>query len=107
MNDEIVGLNQVESKVMVLNKEGSLIRSFGCEGSQSSQFNEPCGIDVDEEGQIIVVDWWNHQIQVFSYDGSFIRCFGTCGSSEGQFNHPCSVVVDGDGNLVISDTWNH
>ena len=107
LNDEIVCLNQVKSDVMVLNKEGLLIRSFGSEGSGLGQFNGPCGIDVDEEGRIIVVDTWNHRIQVFSYDGCFIRCFGTRGSSEGQFNHPCCVVVDGDGNLVISDTLNH
>ena len=107
LNDEIVCLYLLQSKVMVLNKEGCLIRSFGCKGSQPGQFNEPYGIDVDEEGRIIVVDTLNNRIQVFSYDGCFIRCFGTWGSSEGQFNRPCGVVVDGDGNLVISDTWNH
>ena len=107
LNDEIVAFNQVKSEVMVLNKEGHLIRSFGSEGSEPGLFNKPCGIDIDEEGRIIVADSQNHRIQVFSYDGSFIRCFGTKGSSEGQFNHPCCVVVDGDGNLVISDCWNN
>ena len=77
LNDEIVCLNQVESKVMVLNKESCLIRSFGCKGSQPGQFNKPYRIDVDEEGRIIVVDSENNRIQVFSYDGCFIRCFGT------------------------------
>ena len=107
LNDEIVVLNQLQSKVMVLNKEGHLIRSFGSNGFGPGQFNAPCGIDVDREGRIIVVDTGNHRIQVFSYDGCFIRCFGTQGSSEGQFDFPCCVVVDGDGNLVISDTLNH
>ena len=107
LNDEIVCLYLLQSKVMVLNKEGHLIRSFGCEGSEPGQFNKPRGIDVDEEGRIIVVDTGNNRIQVFSYDGCFIRCFGIRGSSKGQFDSPCCVVVDGDGNLVISDTLNH
>ena len=86
LNDEIVILDWAESKVVVLNKEGEFIRSFGSKGSQFGQFNRPHGLVVDGEGRIIVADTWNHRIQVFNNDGSFIRSFGSKGSSEGQFN---------------------
>ena len=109
LNDQIVVLDwsQDSRRVVILNKEGELIKSFGSYGSKDGQFNDPYGVDVDEEGRIIVCDTYNHRIQVFDRDGSFLRSFGSFGSSEGQFIEPCCGVVDRDGNIVISDTWNH
>ena len=66
---------------------------------------EPCGVDVDGEGRIIVADTRNHRIQVFENDGSFIRSFGSRRFfSEINFAFLGSVVVDGDGNIAVSDT---
>ena len=109
LNDQIVVLDHSQDccRVVILNKEGELIKSFGSRGSKDGQFNDPYGVDVDEEGRIIVVDTFNHRIQVFDNDGSFLHSFGSKGSSEGQFNAPSSVGVDRDGNIVICDSWNH
>ena len=109
LNDQIVVLDwsQDSHRVVILNKEGELINSFGSVGSKDGQFKSPCGVDVDEEGRIIVCDTLNNRIQVFDNDGSFLRSFGLKGSSEGQFDQPQSVVVDRDGNIVISETLNH
>ena len=98
LDDQIVVLDYSRDshRVVILNKEGELMKSFGSFGSRYGQFNQPHGVDVDEEGRIIVADTLNHRIQVFENDGSFIR------SLEGsQFKFPRSVVVDGDGNIVI------
>ena len=109
LNDQIVVLDwsQDSFRVVILNKEGELIKSFGSKGSEDGQFKSPCGVDVDEEGRIIVVDTLNHRIEVFDNDGSFRRSFGLKGSSEGHFDQPNSVGVDRDGNIVISDCKNH
>ena len=109
LNDQIVVLDwsQDSHRVVVLRKEGELIKSFGSDGDEDGQFDEPWGVDVDEEGRIIVADTCNHRIQVFDNDGSFLCSFGSFGSSEGLFNEPNSVGVDGDGNIVISDRLNH
>ena len=108
LNDQIVVLDcsQHSRRVVILNKEGELIKSFGSYGSEDGQFNEPYGVDVDEEGRIIVADTLNDRIQVFDNDGSFLRSFGSKGSSEGQLDTPSRVVVDGDGNIVICDCLN-
>ena len=108
LNDQIVVLDWSKSRrVVILNKEGELIKSFGSRGSKDGQFSGPWGVGVDEEGRIIVADTFNHRIQVFDNDGSFLRSFGSKGSSEGRFNKPYAVTVDGDGNIVICDYWNH
>ena len=96
MNDQIVVLDRSQEdshRVVILNKQGELIKSFGSKGSQNGQFNRPFGVDINGEGRIIVSDSDNHRIQVFENDGSFIRSFGSFGSSEGQFNLPRGVVV--------------
>ena len=109
LNDQIVVLDWSQDcrRVVILNGEGELIKSFGSKGYEDGQFKDPYGVDVDEEGRIIVVDTWHPRIQVFDNDGSFLHSFGSLGSSEGQFNRPSSVVVDRDGNLVISDSYNN
>ena len=109
LNDQIVVLDWSQDcrRVVILNKEGELIKSFGSVGSEDGQFNEPYGVDVDEEGRIIVCDTYNHRIQVFDNDGSFLHSFGSKGSSEGQFDLPSRVVVDRDGNIIICDTLNN
>ena len=109
LNDQIVVLDWSQDfrRVVILNKEGELIKSFGSRGSEDGQFYEPYGVDVDEEGRIIVADTCNHRIQVFDNDGSFLCSFGSKGSSDGQFHEPNSVVVDRDGNIVICDSENH
>ena len=67
LNDQIVVLDcsQDSYQVVILNEEGELIKSFGSVGSEDGQFNEPNGVDVDEEGRIIVADFGNNRIQVF------------------------------------------
>ena len=109
LDDQIVLLDWSQEcyGVVILNKEGELLKSFGSNGSQLRQFNEPWGVDVDGAGRIIVADTYNHRIQVFDNDGSFLCSFGSEGSSEGQFRAPHGVAVDRDGNIVICDYWNH
>ena len=109
LNDQIVVLDHSQDcyRVVILNEEGELIKSFVSSGSEDGQFHRPCGVDVDEEGRIIVADSGNDRIQVFDNDGSSLRSFGSFGFSEGQFDQPYGVVVDRDGNIVISDVGNH
>ena len=109
LDDQIVVLDwsRDSHRVVILNKEGELIKSFGSKGSQDGQFDKPFGVDVDGEGRIIVSDTHNYRIQVFENDGSFIRSFGSRGSSENQFYFPYGVVVDRDGNIVVCDCGNH
>ena len=40
--------------VSVFSPSGGKLRSFGTHGSGQGQFNEPCGVAVDHEGNILV-----------------------------------------------------
>ena len=48
----------------VFTSDGSFVKSWGSEGSEHGQFNEPWGITVLPNGNIAVCDEDNHRIQV-------------------------------------------
>ena len=61
------------NRVVVLNKDGKMLFSFGREGSGEGEFQDPVGIGVDHEGIIYVADTGNHRIQIFTADGEYSK----------------------------------
>ena len=60
-------------------------RSFGSKGSGHGQFDYRRGVAVDDDGNILVVDEYNHRIQKFSPDGKFIMSVGKKGVIHSSF----------------------
>jgi len=80
----------------------------------AARFHRPYGIELDQEGNIIVADEWNHLIRKVSPTGmvTTIAGSGTLGHDNGPalqatFNFPWDVVADNDGAIYIMDGWNH
>ena len=44
--------------------------------TEPGQFYKPKGIDVDDAGNVYVIDFGNHRGQVFDKDGHFLGIFG-------------------------------
>eukprot|EP00058_Branchiostoma_floridae_P018628 XP_002604117.1 hypothetical protein BRAFLDRAFT_71595 [Branchiostoma floridae] len=74
--------------------------AFGGLGSETGQFNCPCGVTVSDEGEVFVADRWNQRIQVFTLQGTFVRQFPTVMSGEEEMD-PHDVAMDGEGNLWV------
>ena len=51
--------------VMVYTLDGQLVHEFGGSGSDPGKFNGPCGICVNNEGLVYIVDCSNRRVQVF------------------------------------------
>jgi DNA-binding beta-propeller fold protein YncE len=82
---------------------GSIWDSFG--SFDDGQFDWPCGIAVDNSGNVFVADTWNNLIQKFDSNGNFITKWGVGGSiSEGKFCEPTGIAVDNSGNVFVADT---
>ena len=58
--------------VSVFTLNGRKRQSFGMRGSAHGQFDEPCGVVMDGEENILVVDRYNHRIQKFTANGQFL-----------------------------------
>ena len=82
------------------------VLSFGKYGSTDGMFYGPCGIAVNDKGEIAVAESKNRRIQTLRSDGTHLRSFGREGNQQGQFNFPTGVAFHNN-NIIVSDTNNH
>lgn len=77
-------------------------------------FNEPWGICVDKDGNVLVADTRNNKIRKISPEGivSTLAGSGNFGSSDGfgtssTFGNPTGIECDADGNTYVADHLTH
>ena len=69
--------------------------------------NYPWGLALDNQGQLVVIEYNGHCISIFSGSGKKIRSFGNIGSGPGQLNSPCGVALSATGDIMVADQFNH
>ena len=112
----IKGRHQLHIKVMGVHIIGSPRRvavkkspdeKLGTPIGTIDLLNNPCGIALNQSGEVVVTSPLGNCVSVFSQSGDKLRSFGTKGSGQGQFMHPYGVSVDGEGNILVTDRDNH
>ena len=103
--------------ISVFSPAGEKLRSFGSRGSGHGQiyeqilygrFDRPCGVAVDDDGNILVVEDFTHRIQKFTPDGKFITSVGKKGSNPLEFNEPMGIAIHPlNKKVYIVDYSNH
>jgi RHS repeat-associated protein len=104
---EFDALSGAGPKVKEWSTGGTLLSSFGSQGSGNGQMSSPLGIAVDASGNVWVADTGNNRVQAFKASGEFIRTFGTAGSGNGQLQAPKSLAFDSEGNVWVADAGNN
>ena len=51
-------------QVVMLSKDGTLVKRFGKAGTGAQEFKRPNGLCVDSKGRVIVSDSLNHRVKV-------------------------------------------
>lgn len=51
---------------------GELIKKFGASGKGPGCFNDPAGLGVDGQGNMVVADSRNHRVCIYTKEGSFV-----------------------------------
>ena len=90
------------SRIEVLDANGTFVRAIGTLGEGDGQLKEPCGVAVGPNGEIYVADTWNHRVARFGPGGEWR---GAWKDPERGFFGPRGVVLSG-GSLYVSDTGN-
>jgi uncharacterized protein (TIGR03663 family) len=90
------------SRIVVLDPNGGLLRALGTRGAGDGQVNEPSGVAVGPDGMVYVADTWNHRIVRFGPGGEWA---GVWTDPEKNFFGPRSLVLS-RGSLYVSDTGN-
>jgi DNA-binding beta-propeller fold protein YncE len=98
----------------------TLAGTVGTKGFRSgpagiAQFNEPRGLGVDRDGNVLIADTGNHRIRrldmgtnnVTTLAGSGARGFADGAAHSSMFNGPTSLAVDDRGNVLVADSRNH
>lgn len=68
---------------------------------------QPRGLSVTPDGNVLVCDFGNNRIQLFGPDLNFLKTWGGPGELPGQFKEPGAVAVAQNGDIYVADTWNH
>jgi sugar lactone lactonase YvrE len=83
-------------------------RRAGGGWQRRDHFANPTDVAFDADGNIYIIDQWNHSIRIFSNDGTYLYTLGTgWGNGTNQFKYPFGVAVDGSGNIYVADSGNH
>lgn len=90
-------------RVVRLDREGKLIKSWGKEGTEPGNFNNPHNIVIDHRGRVYIADRHNSRIQVFSGEGEFIEEWTDIGKPWGLALSPERhlYMTDGDAEKIL------
>ena len=64
--------------------------------------NKPYGIAFNSRGEMIISEYYSHQISIFDIRGQKIRTFGSRGDSPEQMDFPRGIAIDNADNIYVS-----
>jgi hypothetical protein len=73
------------------------------EGEEAYLFSRISGLDVDDDGNLYVLDNRSAQVRVFDDRGVFLRAIGRKGQGPGELEMPVFIQVSHSGELIVFD----
>ena len=100
--DRVYVLNRGEHPIIVYEKDGSFIGSWG-----EGMFQNAHGAYIDDKGYIYCVDRDRHVLWKFTTDGELLMTIGNVDqAADGEpFNLPTDVALAPDGDIYVSDGY--
>jgi ABC-type multidrug transport system ATPase subunit/DNA-binding beta-propeller fold protein YncE len=95
------------SRVVTFSPQGTILATFGSEGTLNGQFIYPVGITKDTEENLYVCEYGgNDRVQKFTRDGKHLLTFGAFGTGAGEFQRPSGILWH-EGKVYIADAINN
>ena len=88
-------LDRKENKILVFDKKGKYLRSFGKKGQGPGEISGPVGIRLTPARELLVEDSLNQRFAFFSLDGKFLRSIST-----GKFFGLAGVEFDSQAKMI-------
>jgi hypothetical protein len=88
-------LDRKENKILVFDKKGKYLRSFGKKGQGPGEMSGPVGIHLTPAKELLVEDSLNQRFIFFSLDGKFLKSISTA-----KFLALAGVELDSQGNMI-------
>jgi len=82
-----------------------LIRTWSEPKDNPRYFNDPHGIGLDKDGNLLIADRKNSRVMRFTPQGKFLEDIGSgSGNEPGTFSEPRVVLTDSQGRIWVSDS---
>lgn len=94
-------VDQINSRVQVLDPEGEYVDEFGALGVGFGNFVRPKDIAIDEVGFIYITDNAFNNVQLFDLDFSLLTFVGQGGRGPGRFHGASGIAVRGEEFAVV------
>ena len=107
-NEKIVAEYR-EHRIAIFSPSLDSVERFGKGGEGDGQFNHPCGVAVDDDGNILVADQKNHRIQKFNFRGKYItKVNGNHETRSLELSLPVGIGIHPDTKeIYVTDTKHH
>jgi len=86
-----------------LELEEDLVIGGGEEFDENYNFRRISAIEVDDEGNILVLDYSDCRIQKYDKEGKYLRTIGRKGEGPGEFQRPSRTYLAPDGKLYVNE----
>lgn len=94
--------------IEVFDFDGTHIDSITATGEHG--LNSPGGVDVFDDGSVLVADTYNHRVVRLSPDGEVVESWGENGKpgrGRDEFRYPSDVAVAPDGGFFVADAYGY
>jgi hypothetical protein len=83
--------------------ELELIDDFRLSKGKEVLFYPPSDIEIDDEGNIYILDSAKKSIQIYDKKGHFLQKFGRKGQGPGEMERPIEMCLDKENNIYVQD----
>ncbi len=100
---EVFVFHRGEHPILVFNREGKFLRSFG-----DGLIGSAHGLRFDSDGNAWTTDVGNHTVRKFSHDGKLLLTLGKEGEAAeapDRFNKPADVAFGAHGEVFVADGY--
>jgi sugar lactone lactonase YvrE len=97
-----IGEYGYSNRVQIFSSDGTFLFKVG-------DFEWACGVAIDADGNIYVLEEFGNKLSKFTSSGTLIWTTGSysTGGEPGTFYYPRGVAVDADGNVYVADSGNN
>ena len=94
--DRVYIITRLQPRVIVYDRDGAFVASWGEPGTGPGQFHLPHGIWVAPDGRVLVADRENDRIQVFNPEGAYLDQWT-------DVQRPTALFIDSEGLVYVSE----
>ena len=86
-------------------EKGIPLKTHGTMGMEKREFRFPFLLDIDQEGNLYIVEVINTRVKVLDPEVNYLINIGSWGVEKGEFYRPKGVAIDSKNRVFVSDSY--